>query len=223
MELPFSHDAFLDVFGVYNSQLWPVVVLLWLATAIVALRWFARAPVNSRVIFSLLAAHWGWSGVVYHWGFFRAINPAATLFGALFVVQAAVFAWLAFKSPASAAPGAVRRLVGAAVVAYGLAYPFLNLGLGLAYPRLPLFAVPCPTTLVTAGVLVTCSRVPRFVNVVPILWAAVASSAALLLGVRADLALVPVGVLLVIDTIAPSALGRRPQPQRPQPQAASVN
>ena len=74
---------------------------------------------------------------------------------------------------------------------------------------MPLFAVPCPTTLVTAGLLLTAAGVPRWVNIVPILWAVVGSSAAFALGIRADLALVVAGALLALDTLVPSALGAR--------------
>jgi hypothetical protein len=51
--------------------------------------------------------------------------------------------------------------------------------------------------------------VPRFINIVPILWAVIGSSAAFVLGIRADLALVAAGVLLALDTLAPSALGEK--------------
>ncbi len=95
------------------------------------------------------------------------------------------------------------------LVLYGLVYPFLGFAFGLHYPRLPLFAVPCPTTLVTVGWLLTAGGVPRFVNIVPLLWAVVGSSAAFALGIQADLALVVAGALLAIDTLAPSALGAR--------------
>ena len=35
MRLPFTHDEFLDVFGAYNTLLWPLEVILWLLTATV--------------------------------------------------------------------------------------------------------------------------------------------------------------------------------------------
>jgi hypothetical protein len=63
--------------------------------------------------------------------------------------------------------------------------------------------------LITAGLLVTATDVPRLVSAVPILWAAIGSSAAFILGIRADLALVVAGAILAVDTLAPLALGRR--------------
>jgi hypothetical protein len=210
MNLPFSHDAFLDVFGAYNAALWPAAILLWLFTTGFVLAWFRTVRINGRAMFWLLAVHWAWSGVAYHWFFFRSINPAAPIFAMLFIMQAAVFVWLAVVSRGSTrlSPD-LRGIIGGALVVYGLAYPLVGVAFGLEYPRLPLFAVPCPTALITAGLLVTATGVPRLVNAVPILWAAIGSSAAFLLGIRADLALVVAGAVLAVDTLVPSALGRR--------------
>ncbi|BCS32399.1 hypothetical protein TBR22_A16130 [Luteitalea sp. TBR-22] len=209
MQLPFSRDAFLDVFGAYNSRLWLAAALLWVATAVAHWVWL-RGGVSRRVLLIVLAVHWAWSGIAYHWLFFRSINPAATIFAALFVLQAVLFVWLAVAARGRATvPTGVRCTVGAALVVYGLLYPFIGFVVGLDYPRLPLFAVPCPTTLVTAGFLVAAVKVPRFVAVVPILWAAVGSSAAFTLGMTADLALVIAGALLTFDLVVPTALGRR--------------
>jgi hypothetical protein len=209
MTLPFSESAFLDVFGAYNVRLWPVVAVLWALTAAMVGRWLGGRT-EGRPLLAVLAFHWLWSGVAYHWGFFRSINPAATVFAALFVVQGAAFAWVAVMSPSrfQIAPS-VRGVLGAALAVYGLIYPFLGLAFGLRYPRLPLFGVPCPTALVTAGLLLTATGIPRLVNVVPFVWAAIGAFAATLLGIRADLALVPACALLIVDTIAPRALGSR--------------
>lgn len=210
MELPFSHDAFLDVFGAYNSALWPGVTVLWLLTGSVVWRWLRHGQASGRVVFTLLAVHWAWSGLVYHWLYFREINPAAPLFAVLFVLQAALFGWLAVRSTTNVPAGLTRRTVtAAALVCYGLIYPVVGVAFGLRYPRLPLFAVPCPTTLVTAGFLVATVGAPRFMSAVPILWAVIGTSAAFALGIRADLALAVAAAVLVLNSLVPTALGRR--------------
>jgi len=208
MAIPFSHDAFLDVFGAYNSVLWPMVVALWVVTAGLALRGMRKGRMDGRGIFALLAVHWGWSGIAYHWFFLRRITPAGALFGALFVAQAVLFIWLAATSRAQFIMNRrLRGMLGGALVCYGLLYPLVGFGFGLRYPRMPLFAVPCPTTLVTAGLLLTAVSLPRWVNIVPILWAALGISAAFVLGIWADLALVLAGALLAVDTLAPHVFG----------------
>src|SRR4051794_40253200 len=93
MQLPFTHDQFFDLLAAYNAALWPAVVALWLASALTcgALA-MSRRPHN-RLIAALLAVHWTWSAVAYHIAFFTRINPAAWVFAALFLVQAALFFW----------------------------------------------------------------------------------------------------------------------------------
>jgi hypothetical protein len=61
MQLPFSHDAFLDVFGAYNSRLWPAALVLWVATASAGWGWL-RGGMTRRLLFVLLAVHRAWSG-----------------------------------------------------------------------------------------------------------------------------------------------------------------
>ena len=210
MELPFSHDDFLDVFGAYNSALWPAVAVLWIATAWLFVRGWRHGH-GPPSLLALMTIHWAWAGIAYHWFFFRAINPAATLFGALFVVQALLFLWLATSSRVQLAAGGLRRLLGGTLVLYGLMYPAVGFGYGLQYPRMPVFAVPCPTALLTAGLLLMSVGIPRVVNVIPILWAIIGGSAALVLGIRADFALLVAACLLSLDTVAPSLLGLREQ------------
>ena len=210
MELPFTDEAFLDVFGRYNVSLLSGVVALWISTAALVIVWLRRRHLSGRVVFALLGLHWAWSGIAYHWLFFRSINSAAAIFAMLFIVQSLFFAWLAASSRgAVVAAWSIRGVAGAALVLYGLAYPFVGLAFGLVYPRLPLFAVPCPTALITAGFLVTSSEMVRVINIVPVLWAIIGSSAAFALGIRADLVLVVAGSLLGLDTLIPSMLGPR--------------
>ncbi|MEO8680530.1 MAG: DUF6064 family protein [Vicinamibacterales bacterium] len=209
MDLPFSESAFLDLFGAYNQDLWAAVIAVWIITIAVVIRTWLK-PRNDAAVVILLAAHWLWSGVVYHWIYFRTINSAAAIFAGLFVVQGALFAWAGLAHQGRfTAPRSLRGVVGLGLVGYGLIYPLMGIALGLQYPRLPLFAVPCPTALITAGLLLMSSGLPRVVNVVPILWTIIGSSAAIVLGIRADLALVAAGALLLLDTLAPRALGSR--------------
>ena len=60
MSLPFSPDAFFDVFGQYNRALWPGAVTLWVAAAL-GLAAVALALREARVAGELgepAFAHW---------------------------------------------------------------------------------------------------------------------------------------------------------------------
>ena len=76
MQLPFTREQFFDLFADYNAALWPALLALWIASAVVSLLLFASRRVPDRWTSALLAAHWAWSGLVYHAAFFTRINPS---------------------------------------------------------------------------------------------------------------------------------------------------
>jgi hypothetical protein len=93
MRLPFASEEFFDLFAAYNGTLWPAVVALWVASVLAGVRLLSSRRSHDRWITGLLAVHWAWSAVAYHVVFFTRINPAAWLFAAIFLLQAAVFFW----------------------------------------------------------------------------------------------------------------------------------
>jgi hypothetical protein len=205
MTLPFTPDEFFDVFAAYNQRLWPFVLALWLLTACVVVLTTAR-PVRPWFIPGLLALHWAWSGLAYHAAFFSRINPVAWLFTGLFVVEAALLFWygVVHRGFQLSRGPFFRRMLSWGLIAYALLYPAIAQADGHAFPRLPTFGVPCPTTILTIGFLLAADRsLPRRVAVIPLLWAVVGGSAALLFGVRADWLLLAAGLVLAIDLVDP--------------------
>jgi hypothetical protein len=198
--LPFSESQFLDVFALYNQALWPVAFGLWLLTTAVVVAWLAGRPVSDRWVSALLASLWAWGAIAYHFAFFSRINAAARIFGLLFLLEALVFVWwgMVRRTLHFSTAHPVWQALSIGLVLYALAYPFVNLGAGLRFPRMPTFGVPCPTTLLTAGMLLSASpRAPRLVLVIPIVWCLVGGSGAFVLGIRADLVLVLAGIALL--------------------------
>ena len=205
--LPFTPDEFFDVFAAYNRSLWFVALTLWLyavAGAVVLARHRDR---GGRFLSCSLAVQWAWVAVVYHGAFFASINPAAWLFAALFLIQSALFVWfgLVRNELRFSASGSPRGVVAWMLIIYSLVYPMLAQLDGHAFPRGPTFGVPCPTTLLTIGFLFAAVPPwPRVLALIPVLWAFVAGSAALVLGVRADLMLWVSGVALAGYVLLPA-------------------
>ena len=86
--MPFTTQQFFEVFRRYNEAVWPAqAVLLGLGLAAAYLAWRPLAW-SDRFITVALAVLWAWMGVVYHLIFFLPINPAASLFGGLFILEA---------------------------------------------------------------------------------------------------------------------------------------
>jgi hypothetical protein len=200
MSLPFSADDFFDVFARYNLAQWPAALALWLTAGAVLLALVrSPGPRTDRLVVIVLVALWTWGGTVYHAVYFTAVNPAAWVFALLFLMQAGLLVWsglerrqLLFGSASSAA-----TRVGTGLALYALAYPGLGFALGHPYPAAPSFGVPCPTTIFTVGVLLTCRRLPVMVALIPLVWSLIGGSAALLLGVTADYVLLACAPILV--------------------------
>lgn len=112
-----------------------------------------------------------------------------------------MFVWLTVtRDPLRFRPRAdVRGIAGLAIIAYAMVgYPVVSYLLGHRYPATPTFGVPCPTTMFTLGLLLWSSeKSARLASIVPLLWAIVATWAAVRLGVWEDFGL-PVAALLTL-------------------------
>lgn len=197
MGLPFTREQFFAVFADYNEAVWPAQVLLY-ALALSAVVLAARG--RSMPAAALLALLWAWTGVVYHWLFFRPINPAATILGGMFVAQASLFLVAAWRRRIRFATGSWRGALGASMIGFALlVYPAWGLLSGHPLRELPVLGVPCPTTIFTLGLLAwTQPGRSRYLLVIPILWAAIGGTAAFTLGVTQDLGLLAAGLLALL-------------------------
>ena len=206
--LPFTREQFLAVFASYNVGVWPVQLFAYaLAVGILAL-FLRRSPARGRGISAGLAVMWLWTGIAYHGLYFTTINSAAWAFGALFVVQGALFLHAAIVREVidfGARSGPIAWL-GWALVAYAtVLYPLLGLWAGHQYPELPMFGItPCPVTLFTFGLLLLAKPpVPLRLLVLPMVWSLIGGSAAFLLGMVQDWPLllsgVVVGLIALLD------------------------
>lgn len=188
--LPFTRDQFLDVFAAYNEAIWPLVGFACVVGLAAVVAVFIPSPATRRIAAVGLASMWLWTGIAYHWLFFAPINPAAWLFGALFVVQGLLLLDVAGRDSLYFGPyrGPAAWLGGGLVVYSAVLYPLIGIAFGHDIGELPMFGVtPCPVTLFTVGLLLLTVRpVPRRLLAVPLLWSLVGGSAAVLLGIPQD-------------------------------------
>ena len=149
---------------------------------------------------AILSLLWLWNGLAYHLAFFAPINPAAYGFAALFVLQAVLFFGYGTVAGRLRFAGELgwRGTLGIALIAYAAAiYTALGYLLGHAWPNLPVFGVaPCPSTIFTFGVLMLAAGPqPLWLLAIPVVWAGIGATAAVLLNVPEDLGLLVAGVL----------------------------
>ena len=208
MQLPFTAEQFFGVFRLYNSAVWPAQIFLTLLAVLAVILIALRPPWSSAGVSAALAFLWIWLGVAYHLAYFARINAVAYGFGALSIVGGLLFAWhgVIHRRIEFAFSNCIRANLGIVLVAFALvAYPLWSTLAGHAYPELPTFGLPCPTTIFTIGLLALASggRM-RAVLVVPILWSVVGSQAAFLLDVKPDFGLLVAGAVAVGLVIWPA-------------------
>jgi len=185
-ELPFIAEVLDSLVGRYVEALGPLA----LAAPVLALVALALAvrPVagGGRVVAGLLVAAWSAVGIAFHIRTAAQIDFLAPVYGALFLVQASLLAWIAVVRNAMA--GGTRRdaafWTGLGLAVFGIAgYPALAVLAGRAWPSLPIVGVtPDPTAMLTLGLLLlTAKPAPPALLAVPVLWSLVAGATALML------------------------------------------
>lgn len=207
MNLPFGREEFFKIFSEYNTTMWPFqIILLAYGILIVVLALIGR---GGNSVGGGLGVLWIWMGLMYHVAFFSTINSAAIYFGALFVIQGLYFL-IARSHLHFGGASAMQRLVGLVLIVYGIVvYPVVGWYFGQDWPAMPVFSLPCPTTIFTFGILCMAVRpFPLTMLVIPVLWAAIGTSAAITLGVPEDFGL-PVAA---IATVAVLLLQRKSDP-----------
>ncbi len=198
----FTVEEFLDVFERYNELLWPlqiVACVVGVALVALALTQWKRA---SAAILGSLSFMWAGMAVGYMWLYFADINPAAKLFGVLFLAQAALLTVAAVRERGVAYGGSRdwQAWVGLGLIAYGMvAYPLLGMTLGHGYPHAPMFGLmPCPTAIFTFGMLLLAARPRRALLWLPLAWSVIGFCAALRFGIREDAGLLVAGIVTAI-------------------------
>jgi hypothetical protein len=200
--LPFTREQFLGMFEVYNRAIWPMQIVAYLLGIAVLGLIVWRLRGSDRLVAGILAAFWFWLGGVFLWTYQRSVDagPGPIVFAAAFVLQGALFftAGTLRRDLSFHIPATWTGFAGALLIAYAmLVYPLLGLLNGHVYPRQPMFGVaPCPTTIFTLGVLLlSATRVPRYLLVIPVAWALSAGIAApMAYGVYEDFGLLFAGI-----------------------------
>jgi hypothetical protein len=198
VNLPFTTEQFFEVFEQYNRTVWPYQIVSNLLALVALISAIKHYSCSNRVISAILTLLWLWVGIVYHLHFFAPINPAANIFGPLFILQGLIFAYYGVLQPRLKFHYCtnIYGIAGGVLIMYALLiYPLLGSVFGHVYPKSPTFGLPCPTTIFTFGLLLwTGSKLPKSVLAIPFIWSLIGSAAAFTMGVREDVGLLVAGV-----------------------------
>ncbi len=204
MKPPFTLAQFLEIFKSYNEAVFPIQFVFYLISAWVIYQTTKPNPKSDKIISIVLSFFWFWMGIVYHIVFFSAINKAAYLFGALFIIQGILFLIfgvfqnrLSFQFTKD-----IYGIIGLILIVFALIiYPLLGYSLGHIYPASPTFGLPCPTTIFTFGLLLlNIKKCPISILIIPFIWSLIGFMAALQFGILEDTG------LLVASLVATSLL-----------------
>lgn len=202
MKLPFTAEQFLHVFTNYNQSIWPMQIFFILLAVICVILIFRNSNYTNTIVTLILAFFWLWMGLVYHIIFFAQINPAAYVFGALFIFESILLLYY----------GIIRKEIklfynkdiysysGIVIIIFAIAiYPLIGFSVGHIYPASPTFGLPCPTTIFTIGILLfNKGKLPVGLIVIPVIWSLIGFTAALKLGIYEDTGLLIAGIVTVI-------------------------
>jgi len=212
--LPYTAEVLFNLMGRYNAAIGPGVALaVGLALAAVVLAVRPRAG-GDRAITAILALGWLWSGAVFHHQYFAALNFAAPIYAALFVLQSAMLlvTGVGLKTvrfrPAADVPGiagisiAAVALVGDPVLGWLAGWPVAQTQVvGLA---------PNPTAMLTLGLLLLARpRIPLHLLILPVLWALWSGWMSWVLGITSDLTLPAAGAVALIVAVVARLRGTR--------------
>ncbi len=206
MVLPFTQEEFLSVFSEYNTAIDPMPIAGYFFAIVIVLAIQLRKKWAGTFTGFTLGMMWIWNGAVYQIGYFSAINKAAYGFGTLMIVEGILLIRVAIRwdqinfqySPNW------KTISGYILIIYSMiVYSVIGTMLGHGYPQSPVFGVaPCPTTIFTFGILLLLRKpYAKFLLIIPVLWAAIGTVAALQLGIREDVLLIAGPVVFLIDYV----------------------
>ena len=156
---------------------------------------------SDKIISIILAFFWLWMGIVYHFIFFTAINQAAYLFGAFFIIQGILFlVFGVFQNKLSFHYRSDKYgITGMSLIVFALIiYPILGYFFGHIYPSSPTFGLPCPTTIFTFGfLLLNVKKCPLTILIIPFIWSVIGFMAAFQFGILEDSALIAASLITV--------------------------
>jgi len=198
MKVPFTTEQFFNVFEKYNSTMFPVqiVILVLALTGIFLLH--SKKVYKHKFIGAFLGLLWIWTGLVYHFAFFTEINKVAFAFGGIFILQGVLILINSFKEKLvfTFQPQA-KDYIGYFFILFGLIiYPLIGYLTGGSMVKAISLGLPCPSTILTFGFLMlTNSKFPKYLLIIPSLWAIMGTSAAINFGVYQDYMMILAAVI----------------------------
>jgi hypothetical protein len=185
--LLFSPRTYYRMFELYHREIWPAHVLVVVLVSLMVFALVRPQRHRDRIVAVALALAWLWGGIAFHIQRYASINWAATYFGALFIVQAALLAWVGVTHAPSSIEGTSpsRNRVGAmALLAAAVLTTIVGSFTDRSWSQVEVFGLTPDATAVATIVLL--AFVPiyrrRLLLVVPLIWCVIGAATLWALG-----------------------------------------
>ena len=183
--------VFYETFLRYHAAIWPMVAITYLIGIAAVILAIKKTKYADKIISSILAFLWLWSGIVLLMIFLGPIDYRNYFGGALWIIQSILFFIFGVVKPSLSFKFErdLYSIVGAIMIIYGLVfYPIIGFLSGHGYPGGPIFGVACcPVCIFTFGMFLWINKkVPIFIAVIPLLWSLTGIIAATQYGVWPD-------------------------------------
>jgi hypothetical protein len=202
MKLPFTTVQFFNIIENYNSTVFPLQLILILLGIVCLFIFHSGLSTKNKLIGTYLGILWIWIGLVYHLLFFTAINKAAFLFGGLFILQGLfiLYSTLGKNRLIFVFTLQTKDFLGYFFILYGLIiYPLISYFVEGSIGRTIVMGLPCPSTIFTFGFFILAgNKFPKYLLIIPFLWAIVGLSAAINIGVFQDVMIIIAAISAVV-------------------------
>lgn len=190
MKTPFTTEQFFEVFEKYNSSIFPLQWIILCIGIVFLFLLHSNSIFKGKIIGSFIGLLWIWMGYAYHISFFTEINKAAWSFGSVFILQGIlllIHSVITSRIDFNFTPN-VNGYLAYFFIIFGLIiYPLISYFSEGSLERTISLGLPCPTTILTFGFfMLTVNKFPKYLLIIPSLWAVIGLSAAYNFGVYQD-------------------------------------
>jgi len=185
--LLFSPQAYIGLFELLNTVLWPAHLLILAVGLAIGVLVLKCAPVNRRIIWSVLGLLWIWTGWSFFFTEYAAINWAAAYVAPAFWLQGLLFGLFAVapQSPDIRYTGTAAGQTAIALYLFALiGYPAATFALGRSFDSVEFLGIsPDPGVAATLAILVLGRGSFIWLAwIVPIVWCALTGLTLWMLG-----------------------------------------
>ncbi len=185
--LLFSLQAYIGVFELLNTALWPAHLVILAVGLGIGLLVLKRTPVNRRIIWSVLGLLWIWTGWSFIFMEYAAINWAAAYVAPAFWLQGLLFGLFAAgpRSPDIRYTGTAANRTAIVLYLFALiGYPAVTLALGRSLESVEFLGISAdPGVAATLAILVLSRGSFIWLAwIVPIVWCALTGLTLWMLG-----------------------------------------